>query len=263
MSSDILCRFFDNLPRQGASWDNDIQPFESQFMRLLPTEQKSYEPDLSAPYTQSLQAYLEISVRHKMLVMHRAFCGRKPSDQSDVNRSKAVCVDMARGVLMHCKAVVTEDDMTMKVMWTTAYHAMAAATVLALDMFALAANASASSVRRMEVEEARTTLRRMSKRSPIAGRGVTLLDSLLSQFDSAIRRSRSLVDTADRQPAYDHFERSTKRRKGGGVAEVIQEESTSEWNWEDWSEYQSIATMLQANPDVGRLFDGSLGNPFE
>ncbi|MCO5590265.1 hypothetical protein L7F22_044234 [Adiantum nelumboides] len=136
------------------------------------------------------------------------------------------------------------------VMWTTAYHAVAAATVLALDMFGQM-NVESSNKRREEVQGAYSILCKLSNRSPIAQRGVTLLTSLMQQFDAIIPQAKE----------------SQLPPPQNNVQEILsttpsQDTINATWDMTDWDQYKEIIAVLENNPDVGRLFDGTLGDPF-
>lgn len=237
MTADILCRFFLNLSNKDVKLDVHVKPYEQALRKLIP-DVRSPSTQNNQDYGQSLFQYLNISIRHKILVIHRAFCGRSPFRQSDLRKSQEECVHLARSILKYCNPLKKASlPGQLDVMWTTAYHAVAAATVLALDMFGQM-NSQNVVQRRNEVQEAYTILYSLAERSPIAQRGVTLLTSLMQQYD-----------------AVHHIPQENTSRNN-----TISHDPISDMT--DWDQYKDIIALLENNPDVGRLFDGTLGDPF-
>ncbi|PWN92595.1 hypothetical protein FA10DRAFT_96112 [Acaromyces ingoldii] len=280
VSADVLCRFFNALPRSGATLADHVEPYEASLLRLLPSHSQGHTiPRSSDPrltFGAALARYLNISVRHKMLVVHRAFCGRSPAIPGELQRSQRIAVDLARAILSHCHMGATSTrpgSALLAAMWTTAYHAVAAATVLAMDMLAQPRDRSASWARRREVEQAQEVLRSMAARSPIAARGVSLLTSLLQQHEAGPQARDTAVKTVSWQD--EERGRNAPAQKRARLAEPDRSSvelpgQQEEPVWTDagagapleWDQFQAIVSMLEHVPDMGSLFDGSLGDPF-
>lgn len=147
-----------------------------------------------------LQHYLFISVHHKIIVMHRAFLSRKVS-QAERDLSHAACIETARAVLqelerglgMNTDQEGSQVDLQSRAhggaLWTIPYHSVAAATIIALDMFrtrnaqgeADAEEEKRLATRREEVKRALHALSTFTKKSAIARRGCQLLSDLLEE----------------------------------------------------------------------------------
>ncbi|PWN46700.1 hypothetical protein IE53DRAFT_365225, partial [Violaceomyces palustris] len=172
-------------------------------------------------YAIVLKLYLFISVHHKILVLNRAFLARGGT-KSEREKAHQKSIDTARALLVELEKGFRDSYSGGHIsahggaLWTIPYHAVAAATVLALDMFRPStmglhslnatspdqggsssaaspshqsqdvrgdeqARASRARVRQEEVRSAMVSLGRFTKKSAIARRGVRLLGDLLEE----------------------------------------------------------------------------------
>lgn len=284
----IVYTFFDQLPHRqggGAKLEDHVQPFETQLLELLPsTQPKSPFPSLK--FGLALRRYINIGVSHKILVLHRAFCSLNPSPNvSQIQASQGRCVEAARQVLEHVRAINPSGRPEGQVgaMWTISYQAVAAAIVIVLSHFGdkgkeaeTLHNQSASTPSREEASEAREILLGLSYRSTIAHRGLQLLDELVQNFEEAERQSNGLKRPSDEQingnsqiedksPAKrarneEHYAHSATQTPSNGLnIDSLSNVNPALANLDiDWD----VASVLQSMPDVSKLFDGSMGNPF-
>lgn len=193
-------QFFENLPRrEPARLEEHVQPYEADLLALLPnTQPRSSNPSLK--FGLALRRYINISVSHKILVLHRAFCSHQvihfsdPLSSSQLHLSQARCLDAARQVLDQVRDIKPSGRPEGQIgsVWTISYQAVAAAIVVTLTYFKSNANQAAMigcQVARAEIYEARNVLKGLSARSSIAARGLALLDNLVHGYDVAERRN--------------------------------------------------------------------------
>lgn len=289
----IVYTFFDQLPHRhggAARLEDHVHPYESQLLELLPsTQPKSPFPSLK--FGLALRRYINIGVSHKILVLHRAFCSLNPSPSvSQVQVSQGRCVETARQILEHVRAINPSGRPEGQVgaMWTISYQAVAAAVVLVLSHYGeknseTSINGreksqcpSASTASLQEATEAREVLLNLSYRSTIAHRGLQLLDELVQNFEDAERQSSSL-----KRMNNDQIHDNSERDEGSPMKRARNEEPYSHsatqtpsngLNLDTLSHVNpalsnldiewDVASVLQSMPDVSKLFDGSMGNPF-
>jgi hypothetical protein len=106
-----------------------------------------------------MRHYIQISARHKLLVINRAYLAHAGPKEARA-RAHDACVQNA----------------PMQSLWTIPYHSVAAAVVLALDMIKLGSDGSGSSLvlreRKHEIHRATQALQRLAPTSRIARRGL-------------------------------------------------------------------------------------------
>lgn len=208
----IVCDFFEDLnkARSGPSLslvkhhEERLRFVTDRFKACLDPKRSATTPGSSSTslpsFTTVLQHYLFISVQHKILVMHRAFLSRDVSPE-ERELSHAASIETARGVLHELERGLglnadggdrPQLDLQSRVhggaLWTIPYHSVAAATMLALDMFKPASHGSHRAQRRQEVKRALEALSRFTKKSAIARRGCQLLSDLLEEGERYDRR---------------------------------------------------------------------------
>lgn len=254
----IIYAFFEQLPhRQSPCLEDHVQPYESQLLELLPsTQPRSANPALK--FGLALRRYINIGVSHKILVLHRTFCSLHPSPApAQLHASQARCLDAARQVLEQVRGIKPSGRPEGQVgaMWTVSYQAVAAAMVVALTYFRAGPSRPSSEpanqlVSHQEMMDARKVLQSLTYRSTIAQRGVQLMDDLMHGYEEAERQSQVL-----KRDLSDNGESPHKRMRNDDkvVAEPSVVPDLDEWD---------VASVLQSMPDVSKLFDGSMGNPF-
>ncbi|ORY85373.1 hypothetical protein BCR35DRAFT_302847 [Leucosporidium creatinivorum] len=133
-----------------------------------------------------------ISSAHKVLTLHRPFLHRAFRDpRFESSRKRAL--DASRTIL---REGAKAGDVRM---WTVPYHISAAASVVCLDLFQRGSSKSVLDAERHEVQAALVTLRNMEPSSPIAARGVALIENLLAE-ESRIVSNPSLVPSGSQGP---------------------------------------------------------------
>jgi hypothetical protein len=122
-----------------------------------------------------MRHYIQISARHKLLVVNRAYLAH---DGPPGARRKAheACVQNAKAILQELDRGQESGSTPMQSLWTIPYHSVAAAVVLALDMIKLASDGKTSSLllldRQSEIHRATQALERLAPTSRIARRGL-------------------------------------------------------------------------------------------
>lgn len=221
----IVCDFFEDLNKTRHVPSLSLVKHHEERLRFVTDRFKAcLEPSRSASrpgsrtslpsFTTVLQHYLFISVQHKILVMHRAFLSRDVSAE-ERELSQSASIETARGVLHELErglglntdgGDLPQLDLQSRVhggaLWTIPYHSVAAATILALDMFKPTSHESHRAVRRQEVKRALEALGRFTKKSAIARRGCQLLADLLVESERYNRqpgqpRKRKATDGVD------------------------------------------------------------------
>lgn len=207
----IVCDFFEDLNKtRGVPSLALVKHHESRLRFVTDRFKACLDPRQTASsrrnraslpsFTTVLQHYLFISVQHKILVMHRAFLSRDVSAE-ERQLSHSASIETARGVLQELERGLglntdgddrPQLDLQSRVhggaLWTIPYHSVAAATILALDMFQPASHESHRALRRQEVKRALEALGRFTKKSAIARRGCQLLADLLEEGERYSRR---------------------------------------------------------------------------
>ncbi|UZJ54248.1 hypothetical protein CBS101457_003568 [Exobasidium rhododendri] len=274
MAAQIVFRFFENLPDHGCRVEEHVAPFEAQLLQLLPvTQPKSSNPSLK--FGLALRRYINISVSHKILTLHRAFCSRQPINAHQLHQSQVRCVEMARQILDQVRSInrSSRPEGQVGAIWTISYQAVAAATVIALNLFQGSSNnTSFQEVTREEVMGAKEILQGLSSRSTIAERGVKMMSELITSYDqadrngsrSALSRRRSTTQgDGDEEEDDDDDSRINQKRPKTEVRSANDTLGEDHGSFDfDWDQYPAIAGVLESMPDVSKLFDGSIGNPF-
>ncbi|KAI3476023.1 hypothetical protein L1887_62421 [Cichorium endivia] len=200
----IVCDFFEDLNKaRGVPSLSLVRHHEARLRFVTDRFKACLDPTRSASgpgshgslpsFTTVLQHYLFISVQHKILVMHRAFLSRDVSEH-EREQSHSASIETARAVLHELErglGLNADDDDRPQLdlqsrvhggaLWTIPYHSVAAATILALDMFKPASHAPHRAKRRHEVKRALEALGRFTRKSAIARRGCQLLADLLEE----------------------------------------------------------------------------------
>jgi hypothetical protein len=156
-----------------------------QLISTLPPSLRAEAPEESSEspsWTHTMRHYLLISGTHKILVVYRAFLSRSGSTRSrerDGERAKAhlACTEAADFILQELENGSSRKENS-QALWTLPYHCLAAAVVLALDMFASAGRPEAD-VRRRSVLRAKVALERLAPTSRIARRGLQVCSSIV------------------------------------------------------------------------------------
>lgn len=300
-SADIICRFFNQLPPNDARLQEHVEPFERELLQLLNVESSNSKTIPKARpsfrFGLALQRYTLIAVPHKILVLHRAFCSRNPASEEERAKSYERCLDVSRRILAECKGMAiqqqTRPEAQVDAVWTISYHAVAAATALALDLFRApqTRGAGGGGKRRVgwqEVAQAKDTLEAFSHRSAIARRGVGLVSDLLSKWEAAAEAASVTIEPATAAAEMAMLAPSTSsssttnttmatttRTNGNDIVwerrlsadERAQDESGNasggtegvvgladvEMDWD------KLMNLLETVPDVARLFDGTMG----
>lgn len=207
----IVCDFFEDLNKIRDVPSLSLVRHHEDRLRFVTDRFKAcLDPTRSASsqgcrvslpsFTTVLQHYLFISVQHKILVMHRAFLSRDVSAEERALSHRA-SIETALGVLHELERGLglnadgddrPQLDLQSRVhggaLWTIPYHSVAAATILALDMFQPASSGSQRASRRQEVKRALEALSRLTLKSAIARRGCQLLADLLEEGERFDRR---------------------------------------------------------------------------
>ncbi|SPO28221.1 uncharacterized protein UTRI_04619_B [Ustilago trichophora] len=207
----IVCDFFEDLNKTRDVPSLSLVKHHEDRLRFVTDRFKAcLDPSRSAStqgsraalpsFTTVLQHYLFISVQHKILVMHRAFLSRDVSAEERA-LSQIASIETARGVLHELERGLglnadgddrPQLDLQSRVhggaLWTIPYHSVAAATILALDMFQPSSHGSHRALRRQEVKRALEALGRFTRKSAIARRGCQLLADLLEEGERYGRR---------------------------------------------------------------------------
>ncbi|KAJ1024389.1 hypothetical protein NDA18_004556 [Ustilago nuda] len=209
----IVCDFFEDLNKARDTPSLSLVRHHEDRLRLVTDRFKAcldpqrvastrISPASLPSFTRVLQHYLFISVQHKILVMHRAFLSRDVSAEekelshnASIETARAVLHELQRGLgLTPDGEQRPQLDLQSRVhggaLWTIPYHAVAAATILALDMFKPASPSSHRALRGQEVKRALEALERLTGKSAIARRGCQLLRDLLEQSERYHQRPR-------------------------------------------------------------------------
>ncbi|OCF41473.1 hypothetical protein I317_04676 [Kwoniella heveanensis CBS 569] len=225
-------------------------------------------------WTADMHHYLYISASHKLLVIYRAFLARGGS----VTERQAA----ETGCLKAAEAIIEEIDTRAgsQALWTIPYHTLAAGVVLAIEVISAKSKKDPSALkkRRGLVDKARHALRRLSPTSRIARRGLQVLDDLMKEADGKRKRRsdgmatvikriklpedvllESAPQSPDRPPT-EIFPPPHPAAQAVSSVEPTTSFSPIEFEWSP-SDTDALLASLQATvPDVGRLFDGSIGN---
>jgi hypothetical protein len=127
-----------------------------------------------------MRHYIQISARHKLLVINRAFLAHE-SPRDARARAHQACVQNAKAILEELDRG-QQQETSLQSLWTIPYHSVAAAVVLALDMIRLGRGGSSSALllqdRRSEIHRATKALERLAPTSRIARRGLQVSETL-------------------------------------------------------------------------------------
>jgi hypothetical protein len=122
-----------------------------------------------------MRHYIQISARHKLLVINRAYLAHAGPKEARA-RAHDACVQNAKAILQELDRGQRQGHAPMQSLWTIPYHSVAAAVVLALDMIKLGSDGSGSSLvlreRKHEIHRATQALQRLAPTSRIARRGL-------------------------------------------------------------------------------------------
>jgi len=122
-----------------------------------------------------MRHYIQISARHKLLVINRAFLAHHGPPDARARAHKA-CVQNAQAILQELDRGQQPGTAHMQSLWTIPYHSVAAAVVLALDMIRPGDGRNTGSAdmagRRAEINRAFQALERLAPTSRIARRGL-------------------------------------------------------------------------------------------
>jgi hypothetical protein len=132
-----------------------------------------------------MRHYIQISARHKILVINRAFLAYHGPPEARARAHRA-CVQNAKAILQELDRGQQPGISHMQSLWTIPYHSVAAAVVLALDVIRPSDGERAGSThmndRRSDINRAFQALERLAPTSRIARRGLQVcLPSLCCQ----------------------------------------------------------------------------------
>ncbi|WVQ96882.1 hypothetical protein IAU59_003989 [Kwoniella sp. CBS 9459] len=226
-------------------------------------------------WTADMHHYLYISASHKLLVIYRAFLARGGS-ATEREAAEMGCLKAAEAIIEEISTRAGS-----QALWTIPYHTLAAGVVLALGVIQAKGKKDPSVQSRRElVDKARNALRRLSPTSRIARRGLQVLDDLMKEADGKRKRRsdgmatmikriklpedvllESAPQSPDRPPAEALAPHANTYAHTQSVPTVPTTSfSPIEFDWSP-SDTDALLASLQATvPDVGRLFDGSIGN---
>jgi len=121
-----------------------------------------------------MRHYIQISARHKLLVVNRAYLAQGgPADARA--EAHGACVQNAKAILQELERGQQRGEVPMQSLWTIPYHSVAAVVVLALDMIKLGRNNVNPRLlrdRQSEIHRANLALQRLAPTSRIARRGL-------------------------------------------------------------------------------------------
>lgn len=110
----------------------------------------------------------------------------------DRRRAHEACIVLSESILTEFERGKGLGD-SGRILWTIPYHALAAAVVLTLGL--VAQNGKPDAEKRLEkVMNCKASLERLSSTSPIARRGLQVLNDLLREVDGARARKRASGD---------------------------------------------------------------------
>ncbi|WVF69384.1 hypothetical protein IAT40_004160 [Kwoniella sp. CBS 6097] len=222
-------------------------------------------------WTSDMRHYVYVSALHKLVVIYRAFLARGGS-RTEREAAEKGCLEAAESIIeeVHTRA-------GSQALWTIPYHTLAAGVVLALDLISFKGKRDPSvDQKRALVDKARHALRRLSPTSRIARRGMQVLDDLMKVADGKRKRQHDgvatmvkkiklpedvLLESAPQSP--DHL--PTEIFELHPVAQPIPSEPPTSltplgFAWSPGDTDALLASLQASVPDVGRLFDGSIGN---
>jgi hypothetical protein len=157
-------------------------------LRPLVTSLGYQEKAGSPPYVLAMRHYIQISARHKILVINRAFLAHHGPPEARA-RAHEACVQNAKAILQELERGQQPGISHMQSLWTIPYHSVAAAVVLALDMIRPGDGERTGSTdregRRVEINRAFQALERLAPTSRIARRGLQVC--LPSLYCHAVR----------------------------------------------------------------------------
>ena len=153
-------------------------------------------------YVPSLRLYLHISTHHKLLVIHRAFISTGKATTAQSHAAHKASLVAARTLI---KELDSGKHLNRAALWQIPYHAVSAASLIALTLFRDDAQQEGLSKARQEILGVMNTLNELGKSSLIARRGAQVLSGLLEE------QARWAQD-----PVYRN-----KRKTEGGVSDVV------------------------------------------
>lgn len=291
-----------NRQTSGARLEDHVQPYESQLLQLLPLSQpRSTNPALKFGLALKRYINIGVSHKI-LVLHRAFCSLKPPPSSAQIQLSQTRCLEAARQVLEHVRSIKPSGRPEGQVgaMWTISYQAVAAAMVIILNHFRTShgtnqnkdgngmltqtqnsPNSSGSVVvTRQEVMDARQILHGLAYRSMIAQRGVQLMDDVIQGFEEAERHSTAQKRSGDYQNTGEPTSPSKRLRNEenvsfttlqspsnsftfvNGVSGNGNETNTINSNLADFDIGWDVASALQSMPDVSKLFDGSIGNPF-
>ncbi|WVR06178.1 hypothetical protein IAU60_003208 [Kwoniella sp. DSM 27419] len=234
-------------------------------MQLLPSVQPG-----SPSWTTNMRHYLTISASHKILTIYRAFLARggTPSERA---YAQAECLKAAESIIHEM-----DNQEGSQALWTIPYHTLAAGVVLALEVISSRGKKDHGLARRREgVEKARKALERLAPTSRIARRGLQVLEDLMKEAEGKRKRGHDgmarmvkkiklpddvLLESAPHSPS--ELVAVPSYDLGQTLGEISPENTLTPptFSWSPGDMDTLLASLQQTVPDVGRLFDGSLGD---
>lgn len=140
-----------------------------------------------------MRHYIQISARHKLLVINRAYLASGGPMESRA-RIHSACVENAKAILQELDRGQKQDSAPMQSLWTIPYHSVAAVVVLALDMMKIGRDNAASQVlrdRQAEIHKATQALQLLAPTSRIARRGLQVCQTrMISRQTNMFRSSQ-------------------------------------------------------------------------
>ncbi|WRT67564.1 uncharacterized protein IL334_004536 [Kwoniella shivajii] len=218
-------------------------------------------------WTSNMLHYLVISASHKILVIYRAFLARGGSASERAIAQKE-CIKAAQSIIGEM-----DTRSGSQALWTIPYHTLAAGVVLALDLIENKGNHEIVNKRKGEVEKARRALQRLAPTSRVARRGLQVLEDLIKEGDKKRKRGEAgmakmvkkirlpedvLLESAP--PSTAHTPQSEMVTPTSTQFQPTAIDLTSPFTWSQEDMNGLLASLQETVPDVGRLFDGSLGS---
>lgn len=143
-----------------------------------------------SPYLAAMRHYIQISARHKILVIYRALLAHGGTID-ERRKAHAACIEVAQKIIEEVEYGQASGSGNMQNLWTIPYHGLAAAIVLALDLIAMRRDGFSDNetieARKREVGRARQTLDKLAPTSRIARRGLKVSHDVT--FDRGLRTS--------------------------------------------------------------------------
>lgn len=294
----IVCDFFEDLNKT-----KDVPPLSlvlhheerlryvtERFRACLDSDRLHPHKAMLPAFSAVLQHYLFISVNHKILVMHRAFLSRRVSAEdrqlshaSTIETARAVLHELERGLGLNSDSgdrpqLNLQSRVHGGALWTIPYHSVAAATILALDIFRAPMIPSTGDPvndhrpsRRQDVKRALNALGQLTEKSAIARRGCQLLSKLLEEsrrFDErhlgpAKRKTSKDVDLVMKRirlPEYDARDKVTGETPfNPSSPDQANRKLGNDAGWLDGFSADSYSGLTPDEPDSSPVQSASFG----